>query len=171
MQMPAAPRAGSIATSGGRFGRRRRGVCGLTAGDVMCVPPATLPSWWTVAEFDAHLGLGRDPAETFVLVDITGSPAGLVDVATLLRCTTPDSTRLRACHTRSRVVVAEAGTPLVDVLSRLARRRGDVAAVLDGHGVCGTVSAADVDRQVAADRADRAAFGRGASVPPERIQR
>jgi Zn-dependent protease len=130
-----------------RAARLRRGVRGLTVGDVMTPVETGAPGWLTVDGFVDHLGSGRRTA--FVVDRWDGGPAGLV---------TLDALRSVPAEARAVTRVLEVAVPL-DRL-RTAAPDDDLAAawarpgpavlphlmVRDGDHLVGVVSPDDVTR-------------------------
>lgn len=114
---------------------------GRVVADVMDVPPAALPSWWTVRDFIRHFGAVHDLDDVYVLVDGAGRPDGLLTLRALTHVSPRSRAQIRlgACRRRGRVLGVRADTPL-DELALSLDHRGGVAAVIEDEHVVGTVT-------------------------------
>ncbi|MGH3491805.1 MAG: site-2 protease family protein [Sciscionella sp.] len=134
------------AAAGERYAARGHRLRGLTAADVMTTPPATAPSWWTVADFLIHLAPGYRGQLVYPLIDFDGRPQGVLTMRDLDRVPAArrEDTRLRdAARSRVRSLAVAPDTPLADVVPAI-HRHGGVAVVVEADLPVGTLTEADL---------------------------
>ncbi|MDT4892787.1 MAG: hypothetical protein QOE97_1822 [Pseudonocardiales bacterium] len=120
-------------------------VAGLATRDAMRTPPATLPSWWSVAEFVRHFGGGVDRDELYVLIGPNGRPEGVLNLRALagVRPRRRATTRLAWARHATSLLRVTPTYPLPELALRLPSR-GGVAVVVESGRVDATVSCADI---------------------------
>ncbi|PXY36526.1 site-2 protease family protein [Prauserella flavalba] len=131
-------------------GERVRTLLGdLPVSAIMTREPVVAPGWWTVRAFlDRTARTAR--RRVFPVVSFEGAPIGVVNLGELAKLT-PDqrmtTTVAAACRMPPSVTIADAGTPVVDVLKTVALRPGrDLLLVREGSALAGVMSAGDLSR-------------------------
>jgi Zn-dependent protease len=119
---------------------------GLTARDVMHVPPAVVASWWTVADFVNLIGPEHAGRRTFATVDFDGRPVALVALPDLTRV--PDdqrqTTRIRdIARPRPGPLTVTPETPLSEIVLPI-HLHGGIAVVVDAERAVGTIYESDL---------------------------
>jgi Zn-dependent protease/CBS domain-containing protein len=149
------------AAAGERYAALSDRLRGLTARDVMTIPPATAPSWWAVSDFLTHLGSRSADQRVYPLIDFDGQPQNVLHVRDLLRVR-PDqraTVRLRdAARSRVRVLTVTPDVALADIAVAI-HRHGGVAVVTDENHVVGTLTESDLARPSRAASTGRRAPG------------
>lgn len=139
---------------------------GATVRTVMTTPPATVPAWWSVADFLTHLDPARSDQRRYVLVDFDSHPIGTLALPALRRV--PDaergSIRLRDLGYAAPALVVAPDTPLEQVLRAL--RSHGIATVVDEGRPVGTVTLRDIETRLAASHAARDADATPAQRQP-----
>lgn len=136
------------ATEEGRQARLRQLLAGVAVRETMTPDPETVDARLPV---DA-LVTERPPARRHTAFPVTGAdggPVGLVTVEEAARVPGPERARTTVGQVMAplaRVVTAEPGEPVADLLPRLGSGAEHRAVVVDGGRVAGIVSPSDISR-------------------------
>jgi CBS domain containing-hemolysin-like protein len=143
-----------IATSAVSEARYRLALAALgdlRVGTVMSAHPTCAPADWTVADFLDHRARIA-PYPSYPVTDPAGRPVGLLRIAQAVQLSSDDrqsSAVSLVCTPMSDCLIIAETDRVADVLPRVARLRGDDAAIVTHHGiVSGLLSPSDLNRAV-----------------------
>lgn len=145
-------------------GVAREHLAGVRLRDVMDPHPPIAPGWWTVEAFLDHTA-GASRVRVFPVTSFEGAPLGVVSLGELTRL--PGQARLTrrvgdVARKPPRVVVADAGELVIDVLTRVVLRPGrDLILVAEGGRLAGVIGPDDIARTL-----ELAASGRPVTGSP-----